>query len=210
MTPADKLRELLATRPAQPNIEELVRWWRTGAELVNELLASMNELGPAVGALFADRAHRGSTIDELRAAVDVLKQEVRELEQQRDTARTAARALIAQVEHLAAFADDSDPRVMATAAPLGAAQADLWLALGLSLDEEHARMQADIDSRCAVCGWQMADPIKGTAGFMCRPGDCSLRPPPEKLYAPERAKREAEELHERAVLAGMPPSGRWA
>lgn len=33
-TPADKLRELLATRPQQPNLEELVRWWRSSTELV--------------------------------------------------------------------------------------------------------------------------------------------------------------------------------
>lgn len=166
MTPAQKLRVLIASRPAMPGLEDLTRWWRTTIELVPQVLAE----------------------------VDVLKQEVRELEQQREAARAAARAMGAQVENLAAFADDSDPRVMATAAPLGAAQADLWLALGLDLDAEHARMQADIDSRCAVCGWTMPDPVNGTAGFPCRPGNCSMRPRPEKLYAPERAAREAEDI----------------
>lgn len=38
MTAADKLRELLATRPAMPNTEELVRWWRTSAGLVRQVL----------------------------------------------------------------------------------------------------------------------------------------------------------------------------
>lgn len=64
MTAADKLRELLRTRPAFPGLTELVRWWRAGDELVQDVLAEL----------------------------DVLRQEVRELEQQRDelSARLAA------------------------------------------------------------------------------------------------------------------------
>lgn len=105
-----------------------------------------------------------------------------------ERARAAARAYVAHVDNLGAFADDSDPRVMAVADPLGKAQADLWLALGLNADEEAARLQADIASRCAVCGWTLADSIdKG-----CIRGNCSLRPRPEKLYAPERAAKEAK------------------
>lgn len=46
MTAADKLRELLATRPPMPNVEELTRWWRAGAKLVvgalDELAAMKN------------------------------------------------------------------------------------------------------------------------------------------------------------------------
>lgn len=44
----------------------------------------------------------------------------------------------------------------------------------------------DDESRCAVCGWTLADSIeKG-----CVRGNCSMRPPPERLYAPERAEQE--------------------
>lgn len=43
MTAADKLCELLAIRPAMPNTEELVRWWRTTAKLVPEVLAEREE-----------------------------------------------------------------------------------------------------------------------------------------------------------------------
>lgn len=42
MTAADKLRELLATRPGMPNTEELVRWWRASGELVSRLLADVD------------------------------------------------------------------------------------------------------------------------------------------------------------------------
>jgi hypothetical protein len=41
VTAADKLRELLATRPALPNYVELVRWWLESAKLIPEAL---NEL----------------------------------------------------------------------------------------------------------------------------------------------------------------------
>jgi hypothetical protein len=125
------------------------------------------------------------------------------VEKRLESVRAAARAFVAQVDHLGAFVDDNDPRVMANAGPLGAAQADLWAALGLNHDEEHARMQADIASRCAVCGWPLAE----RAADGCVRGNCSYRPRPEKLYAPERADREEREL---ALRNGMPPSGRWA
>lgn len=102
-------------------------------------------------------------------------------------ARAAARALIGHVDNLGAFADDNDPRVMSIAEPLSAAQADLWHALGLDHDAEVARLRADIDSRCAVCGWTLAPSIdKG-----CVRGNCSYRPRPKQLYAPERAARES-------------------
>ena len=47
----------------------------------------------------------------------------------------------------------------------------------------------DDPTRCAVCGWTMAE----NNGAGCTPGDCSMRPRPETLYSPERAKREALE-----------------
>jgi hypothetical protein len=40
-------------------------------------------------------------------------------------------------------------------------------------------------NRCAVCGWTLvADREHG-----CVRGDCSMRPRPERLFDPERAKK---------------------
>lgn len=50
MTPADKLRELLASRPAHPNLEELVRWWRTSGELLPRMLNELADVEIAVDA----------------------------------------------------------------------------------------------------------------------------------------------------------------
>lgn len=47
------------------------------------------------------------------------------------SARAAARVYATRVNELGAAADDNDPAVMATAGPIGAAQADLWTALGI-------------------------------------------------------------------------------
>lgn len=121
--------------------------------------------------------------------------EVTRMQVQRDEARAAlvaavaaAQRFVAHVDDLASFADDDDPRVMATAGPLGEAQAELWEALGLSVEDERARLEADIDSRCAVCGWTLAESVDTG----CVRGNCSLRARPEKLYAPERAERELQ------------------
>jgi hypothetical protein len=48
-----------------------------------------------------------------------------------DVVRAAARAYAHHVNQLGLAADDNDPKVMATAGPIGAAQADLWIALGI-------------------------------------------------------------------------------
>lgn len=125
-------------------------------------------------------------LDRLAAALHT-GDEADELREQLDKARTAARALSDRICDLGAFLDDTDPRIMATAGPLGAAQADLYIALGLDTDVAHAKMVADIDSRCAVCGWPLAE----SADKGCTRGNCSMRPRPEKLYAPERAARES-------------------
>lgn len=125
--------------------------------------------------------------DRLRAENDALRAEVERMREALDAARNAARALVAHVDNLGALADDNDPRAMALAAPIGATQADLYAALGLDLDEETSRLRADIDDRCAVCGWTLA--TSAEAG--CVRGNCSMRPRPERLYAPERAVREA-------------------
>ena len=49
------------------------------------------------------------------------------------------------------------------------------------------RPQADDESRCAVCGWALVT----DATFGCVRGNCSMRPRPARLYAPERVEREA-------------------
>ena len=70
MTAADKLRELLATRPAMPNVEELTRWWRTSAELVPQLLCDLEAMDCD---LVAERAAHRRTQDEradLRVELD--------------------------------------------------------------------------------------------------------------------------------------------
>lgn len=102
-------------------------------------------------------------------------------------ARKAAKKLSALISDLGAFADDSDPRVMSVAGPMGAAEADLFIALGIDTAAAHSEMVAYIDSRCAVCGWTLAE----SADKGCVRGNCSYRPRPHLLYAPERAKQEA-------------------
>jgi hypothetical protein len=47
-------------------------------------------------------------------------------------------------------------------------------------------MTTDDDSRCAVCGWPLVMSLEDG----CIRGNCSMRPRPERLYAPERAKKE--------------------
>ena len=56
---------------------------------------------------------------------------------------------------------------------------------------------ADDESRCAVCAWPLEDPAMNG----CHRGDCSMRPRPKTLYAPDRAKREHD-----ALMAPAPPT----
>lgn len=67
----------------------------------------------------------------LLAEVGTLKARVAELEAERARARAAAQVYVERVEALGLAADDNDPNVMATAEPIGAAQADLYAVLGL-------------------------------------------------------------------------------
>lgn len=194
VTAADKLRELLRTSPAMPNTEQLVRWWRTTKDLLPLVLAQLKSRDGEVTALRQQLSEATN--------LDTRDAEVMAMRRGRDAARAAAKAYVALVDELGAVVDDRDARVMALAGPIGEAQANLWIALGLDLDEEHARLQADIESRCAVCAWPLDD-----EGHGCKRGNCSQRPPPERLYAPERAKKEQHDL---ALRNGMPPSGRWA
>lgn len=57
-------------------------------------------------------------------------------------ARAAARTLAARIDDLGMAVDDNDPAVMATAGPIGEAEAALFDALGI-LEEERARREAD-------------------------------------------------------------------
>ena len=47
-------------------------------------------------------------------------------------------------------------------------------------------MERDDTSRCAVCGWS----IYASRAEGCVRGDCSWRPLPKRLYAPDRAVSE--------------------
>lgn len=125
-------------------------------------------------------------ISRLAAALDD-GEELDDLKEQLDRAREAAKVLATRIDDLGAFVDDTDPRIMATAGPLGEAERDLFEALGLDCDAEAARQRADIESRCAVCGWPLAERIEDG----CTRGNCSYRPRPAVLYAPERAARES-------------------
>lgn len=57
-------------------------------------------------------------------------------------------------------------------------------------------------NRCAVCGWALDSslPVGSHTRSGCVRGNCSLRPRPAKLYAPERAEYEAASLRK----AGQP------
>jgi hypothetical protein len=57
-----------------------------------------------------------------------------------DRARPAAHVYAERVNALGLAADDNDPLVMATAAPIGAAQADLFVALGLITRDEAGKV----------------------------------------------------------------------
>lgn len=64
----------------------------------------------------------------------------------------------------------------------------------------------DDRNRCAVCGWPL-DPD----GKMCRVGSCSMRPLPERLYAPARAvaeygTRAPLDWHRQAALTPSAPA----
>lgn len=78
----------------------------------------------------------------LIAKVGTLKARVAELEAQRDRARAAAQVYVERVDALGLAADDADPLVMATAEPIGAAQADLYAALGLLVRDAAGRVAA--------------------------------------------------------------------
>lgn len=94
MTVADKLRELLATRPQMPNTEELFRWWQTSGELLDELL---NPTRPA------------TPLDEV---TDNLVADLHELEHEGVAAGVVAR-LIRMTHALALVHQDTRSRVRA-------------------------------------------------------------------------------------------------
>jgi hypothetical protein len=71
----------------------------------------------------------------------MLLDKIEKLEKQVEAARDAAQIYAARVNDLGAAVDDNDPAVMVTAQPIGAAQADLYMALGI-YEDELARMKA--------------------------------------------------------------------
>lgn len=67
MTAADKLRELLASRPAMPNTEELVRWWRSSGELVREVLGQHFEMISDLVVADKQKRQHQADLDDARA-----------------------------------------------------------------------------------------------------------------------------------------------
>jgi hypothetical protein len=96
----------------------------------NDAMTAQAELAGSkhVTQVWHERWEHGSQLAvTLAAACD----EVDRLTAQIDATRKAAQVYAERVEALGLAADDNDPRVMATAEPIGAAQADLYAALGL-------------------------------------------------------------------------------
>lgn len=88
--------------------------------------------------LLRESTARGDVLVELHQVAT----EKQELLVQLEAARAAARALASRITDLGAAADDNDPAVMETAGPLGAAEADLFIALGI-YDEAREKIQKD-------------------------------------------------------------------
>lgn len=296
MTPADKLRELLATRPAMPTTTELVRWWRDGGRFVDELLRCLSDAapGPQHDGLFCDvratverlrsdlealdldlvaaraalrreqdaraelrveleraKAERAVTIapGDVASAAMAAGEEIARIRSERDEhhqmlrdvvdlciqggdlprIRTllgpdaplrAVRKLVDQLNEARARIATMEPIVdsmrAAVTAPTGREEAANIRKAGrltreslpavIAATDEQPPPAVDDETRCAVCGWPLAERVDQG----CVRGNCSHRPRPANLYAPERAKREADELHARAIANGMPPSGRFA
>lgn len=251
MTAADKLRELLATRPAMPNTEELVRWWRFGGEAVTELLAGFPATARAIVALEVARADRGDEIERLRAELQALDCDLvatrAELRRERDeraylrveldreriqhTADNEASAsALAQEAHEKAILEqvNSGLRAVLDAAkrwrdygntPVweGELRAAVDAARGMEDGGDSAPPRVDDKSRCAVCGWPLEQEVRRG----CVRGNCSQRPRPTNLYAPERAAGESvvPDAERSIVTSGARPlclnnsppwfSGRW-
>lgn len=70
MTAADNLRELLATRPAMPNTEELTRWWHDSVRLVPTVLLDLEALDCDLVAARAALRREQDARAELRVELD--------------------------------------------------------------------------------------------------------------------------------------------
>lgn len=164
MTAADKLAELLATRPAMPSMLELVRWWNSGADVL-QLIADLQRL-EAAGDRDVEMRRLNQLLVDTQAKFDKRERDLRaELE------RWEQRQLDVVV---AAAAFCSGGR---SESELVKAEQALLRAVHYFIDDE---------SRCAVCAW----PLKASIADGCTRGNCSQRPRAERLYAPARAERE--------------------
>lgn len=70
MTAADKLRELLATRPALPNTEQLVEWWRVSGMLVPPLLEDVENHPRVLASAWAALQREKDARAELRSELE--------------------------------------------------------------------------------------------------------------------------------------------
>lgn len=177
MTAADKLRELLATRPAQPGLVELVRWWQTSGVLVPQLLADLEGVECD---LAAERARHRANVEGFESA---LAQEAHE----KDVLEQVGCGLL------------EDKRLLR--GELLRVKAELAALPGRDQDPV---ARVDDESRCAVCGWKLGKSwTMGSSTFVCVRGSCGHRPFLVNLYAPARAEREAAELSDRAQRERM-------
>lgn len=106
---ADKLRELLATRPALPDTEALVRWWRTSAELVPVALADAERVKDARDQACEMLLHLGLTISQYEIAhqlLEVGKERAAELERAPLDERTETLVCGPRLDASIPFVDD--------------------------------------------------------------------------------------------------------
>lgn len=166
MNAADTLRELLATRPAMPNIEELTRWWRTSARLLPDLLdvlevsrVELRRLNQLLVTVQNERAHYAHEAGVAKGRLDIVR-----------GARDRACQIILGAD-MTLCQYESAREI-------------------LEVGNHEVAKLVDDESRCAVCQWPIAESVKDG----CIRGSCSQRPRPERLYAPARAAAELAAL----------------
>jgi hypothetical protein len=187
MRERDSLRDQLATMQARAESSEKER----------------GDIEARIVALI-DAAHTGHVEppDNVSAEVARVVRSVRinvamreRAEAERDNWHHVAKAWEATEEHtaeaIAAWLSTWEPDYYADAADNQSMTVDAVLVLAADRIKagnwrEKASAPPDDESRCAVCGW----PLRDTIDEGCVRANCSQRPRPDRLYAPERAERE--------------------
>lgn len=196
MTAADKLRELLATRPAEPSADELQRWWRSTGLLLPQLFLDVEGMDSD---LVAERAA-------LRREQDACARLRVELDRERTQRRTNAdgfESALAQEQHEKSILEQverdlrAELEMLRTAAPVGLARTDELFQEGSwrsctgchELDEGHptgpysAVFRCNLGSGCRECGglgatWEPGHPKSWLDCEECRSLSKSGAEPP--------------------------------